>query len=216
MPFISQIATSPLALRQRMSVLQSPLMSAVPTMVQLVGTFPKTDVETTCVPFMNQIATFPDLGVKLSTVILAGPTVLSAVGSCPPHDGARLRWRINVASTVALSDARKKSDDLTTATIPAGTTFPAMLREPCDVLMRATRQLFVDQLKSVPSIHMRCRMTTSFRATATLALRRPYHESRGDAMLRMYLSEAAGVLLTRVPKWSGLKARGANLTTAGP
>src|SRR6185437_1270856 len=26
----------------------------------------------------------------------------------------------------------------------------------------------------------------------------------GDAMLRMYLFEAAGVLLTRVPKWSGL------------
>ena len=25
-------------------------------------------------------------------------------------------------------------------------------------------------------------------------------------MLRMYLFEAAGVLLTRVPKWSGLKA----------
>ena len=33
----------------------------------------------------------------------------------------------------------------------------------------------------------------------------------GDAMLRMYLFEAAGVLLTRVPKWSGLKAWGARL-----
>jgi transposase len=33
----------------------------------------------------------------------------------------------------------------------------------------------------------------------------------GDAMLRMYLFEAAGVLLTRVPKWSGLKAWGAKL-----
>jgi len=31
-------------------------------------------------------------------------------------------------------------------------------------------------------------------------------------MLRMYLFEAAGVLLTRVPKWSGLKAWGAKLT----
>ena len=28
----------------------------------------------------------------------------------------------------------------------------------------------------------------------------------GDALLRMYLFEAAGVLLTRVPKWSALKA----------
>jgi hypothetical protein len=25
--------------------------------------------------------------VKLSAIILAGPTVLSAVGACPPHDG---------------------------------------------------------------------------------------------------------------------------------
>ena len=72
----------------------------------------------------------PGLGVKLSTIILAGPTVLSAVGACPPHDGVRRRWRINVASAVALSGARIKSDDLTTATVPAGTTFPAVSREP--------------------------------------------------------------------------------------
>src|SRR5262245_46032167 len=30
----------------------------------------------------------------------------------------------------------------------------------------------------------------------------------GDAMLRSYLFEAAGVLLTRVPKWSALKLGG--------
>ena len=30
----------------------------------------------------------------------------------------------------------------------------------------------------------------------------------GDAMLRMYLYEAANVLLTRMPKWSALKAWG--------
>ena len=76
----------------------------------------------------------PGLGVKLSTIILAGPTVLSAVGACPPHDGVRRRWWINVEIAVALSDARKKSDDLTTATVPAGTTFPAVSREPCDLL----------------------------------------------------------------------------------
>src|SRR5262249_52987206 len=33
----------------------------------------------------------------------------------------------------------------------------------------------------------------------------------GDAMLRSYLFEAAGVLLTRVPKWSALKAWGVRL-----
>ena len=33
----------------------------------------------------------------------------------------------------------------------------------------------------------------------------------GDRMLRMYLFEAAGVLMARVPKWSALKAWGARL-----
>jgi transposase len=33
----------------------------------------------------------------------------------------------------------------------------------------------------------------------------------GDRMLRMYLFEAAGVLMTRVPKWSALKAWGTRL-----
>ena len=77
----------------------------------------------------------PGLGVKLSTTILAGPTVLSAVGACPPHDGVRCRWRINVESAVALSSARQASSDLTTAIVPAGTSFPAVSREPCDLLM---------------------------------------------------------------------------------
>src|SRR5262249_16665522 len=69
-------------------------------------------------------------GVKFSRPILAGPTVFSAVGACPPHDGVRRRWWINVASAVTLSGARKKSGDLTTATVPAGTSFPAVSREP--------------------------------------------------------------------------------------
>jgi hypothetical protein len=30
----------------------------------------------------------PGLDVKLSAIVLAGPTVLSAVGTSPPHDGA--------------------------------------------------------------------------------------------------------------------------------
>src|SRR5437764_2619056 len=67
----------------------------------------------------------PGFGVKLSAIILAGPTVLSAVGACPPHDGVRRRWWFNVASAVSLMRARKKSGDLTTAIVPAGTSFPA-------------------------------------------------------------------------------------------
>jgi hypothetical protein len=81
----------------------------------------------------------PGMGVKLSANILAGPTVLSAVGAGPPHDGVRRRWRINVASAVAFSGARKESDDLTTATVPAGTFFPALSREPCDLPWCALR-----------------------------------------------------------------------------
>ena len=94
------------------------------------------------VAFDRYCSLIPGLVVKLSTIILAGLTVLSAVGARPPHDGIRRRWWINVASAVALSGARKESDDLTTATVPAGTTFPAVSREPCDLLMSATRQPF--------------------------------------------------------------------------
>src|SRR5208283_147386 len=117
----------------------------------------------------------PGLGVKLSTIILAGPTVLSAVGACPPHDGVRRRWRINVASAVALFERTQKigrshhrhrpgRDDFSRCV--AGT-----LGSP---YARYAATFLVDQLNSVPSIHMRCRITASFRATATLALRSPF------------------------------------------
>src|SRR5690349_9154126 len=50
----------------------------------------------------------PGFGVKPSAIILAGPTVLSAVGACPPHDGVRRRWWINVASAVSLIKSSQK------------------------------------------------------------------------------------------------------------
>jgi hypothetical protein len=50
----------------------------------------------------------PGFGVKLSAIILAGPTVLSAVGACPPHDGVRRRWWMNVASAVSLIESSQK------------------------------------------------------------------------------------------------------------
>ena len=71
----------------------------------------------------------PGLGVKLSAIVLAGPTVLSAVGVNPPHDGVRRRWRFNVEIAVVLSGARKKSDELTIAIVPAGTSFPAVWQD---------------------------------------------------------------------------------------
>src|SRR5215813_11579548 len=50
----------------------------------------------------------PGFAVKLSAIILAGATVLSAVGACPPHDGVRRRWWINVASAVSLIESSQK------------------------------------------------------------------------------------------------------------
>ncbi len=69
-------------------------------------------------------------------IVLAGPTVLSAVGVNPPLDGVRRRWRFNVAIAVALSDARKKSVELTIAIVPAGTSFPAVWQELGSALAR--------------------------------------------------------------------------------
>jgi hypothetical protein len=39
--------------------------------------------------FGRYCSLIPGLGVKLSAIVLAGPTVLSAVGVSPPHDGVR-------------------------------------------------------------------------------------------------------------------------------
>jgi hypothetical protein len=72
----------------------------------------------------------PGFGVKLSTIILAGPIVLSAVGPCPPHDGVRRRWRISCKRGRPFGH-RKKSGDATTATVLAGTSFSAVSRESC-------------------------------------------------------------------------------------
>src|SRR5215475_13438199 len=70
--------------------------------------------------------------------------------------------------------ARKQSDDLTTATVPAGTSFSGRVAGTLRFryVDKAVTSL-LDQLNSVPSTHMRCRMTASLRATATLALRNP-------------------------------------------
>jgi hypothetical protein len=50
----------------------------------------------------------------------------------------------------AQSLCRKKSGDLTTAIVPAGTSFPAVLREPFDLaIARYAATSFFDQLNSV-------------------------------------------------------------------
>src|ERR1700746_3914761 len=71
------------------------------------------------------------------------------------------------------SRARKKSADLTTAIVLAGTSFSRLCGNRVFLFVYAAASLF-DQVNSVLSIHMRCRITASLRATATLALRSPF------------------------------------------
>src|SRR5262249_31522570 len=47
-------------------------------------------------------------GCQAPRDVLAGPTALSAVGACPPHNGVRRRWWINVASAVSLTESSQK------------------------------------------------------------------------------------------------------------
>jgi hypothetical protein len=55
-----------------------------------------------------EFSLIPGLSVKLSMIIPARLTVLSAVGARPPHDGLRRRWWINVAIAVSLLKSSQK------------------------------------------------------------------------------------------------------------
>src|SRR6185436_19502636 len=69
---------------------------------------------------------------------------------------------------------RKARGDRTNANVPAGTLDPAGVGGNSIVCYAGCwAASFDDHLNSVRSIHIRCRMTASFRATATLALRSP-------------------------------------------
>src|SRR5215467_2238857 len=58
--------------------------------------------------FPRLCSLIPGLSVKLSVTVLARLTVLSAVEACPPHDGVRRRWWINVASAVSSIESSQK------------------------------------------------------------------------------------------------------------
>src|SRR6185437_11130554 len=101
----------------------------------------------------------------------AGPTVLSAVGASPPHDGVRRRWWINVESAVSLFESSQRIGRSHQRHRPGR---DVSSRSVAGLKSRyahqaATSLLLFDLLNSVPSTHMRCRMTASLRATATLA-----------------------------------------------
>jgi len=69
-------------------------------------------------------------------------------------------------------DAKDFATLITTATVPAGTSFPAVLREPSDLLMRYAAAFFIDQLNSVPSTHMRLQSDRSGRASIRILARK--------------------------------------------
>jgi hypothetical protein len=106
---------------------------------------------------------FPGFGVKLSAVILAGPTVLSAVAACPPHDGRK---------TTLVDQCCKRSQKIGRSHHrhrPSRDIFSRRAAGTRDlVIARYAATSFFDQLNSVWLIHMRCRMTASLRARRRL------------------------------------------------
>src|ERR1035441_9852504 len=86
-PFISHIHTVPSELRQRISLLPSPLKSPVSKIDQLVGKTPKLEAEY-CVPFISHIPTVPSelrqrMSVLPSPLKSPVPTIVQLVGKIP-------------------------------------------------------------------------------------------------------------------------------------
>ena len=112
----------------------------------------------------------PDLKSTLQRV-LARPTVLSAFGQCPPHDGAWCLWRTNVRNALCPYGFASLGG-LAIATSRQGRLLPPCGRK----LLRRSGWLHgrsshrPGQFGAVD--HIRCKITASLRATATRALLR--------------------------------------------
>src|SRR5450631_3846628 len=94
-PFISQITTSPLVSRHRMSLLPSPLKSPIPTMDQTVGAFPTNEGPPgfkTLVPCISQLTTSPLVSRQRMSLLPSPlkspvPTIDQTVGAFPTNEG---------------------------------------------------------------------------------------------------------------------------------
>lgn len=105
--------------------------------------------------------------------------LLFAVGAWPPHDGVRRARRLNLSRDLrGIAALRLQTlNEITSPIVPTGTT-----RQPPSSggNLNSYRHAAVEgagacfpQRNSLPSAHMRCRITASLRATATRARAMP-------------------------------------------
>jgi len=115
----------------------------------------------------------------LPQAIPVGHSLLFAVGAWPPHDGVRRTRRLNLSRDLrGIAALRLRTlSEIASPIVPTGTT-----RHPPwsgGNLNSSRHAAAVDvaaclpQRNSLPSAHMRCRMTASLRATATRARAMP-------------------------------------------
>src|SRR5262249_54105483 len=101
--------------------------------------------------------------------------------------------------------AQELAKNRTTSPPPSswlGRLFP-LPREP--IYIRYASASLFDQVNSVPSIHMRCRITASLRATATLALRSPFRLA--NLMPQAFNTDHFGTRVSNAPAASNRQLR---------
>ena len=109
----------------------------------------------------------------------AGHSLLFAVGAWPPHDGVRKARRLNLSRDLrGIAALRLRTlNEITLPIVPTGTTSAPPSsggngNASCHAAA-AFGQGCLPQRNSAPSLHIRCRITASLRATATRALAMP-------------------------------------------
>ena len=103
--------------------------------------------------------------------VLVGHSLLFAVGAWPPHDGVRKARRLNLSRDLrGIAALRLRTlNEITSPIVPTGTTSAP----PCSGgngnssghAAAAFGQGCLPQRNSAPSLHIRCRITASLRAT---------------------------------------------------